>query len=139
MTTVLVNAQVRLDSKFPWLKYAFASGYALLLSAIANFAPKVFPHAVYTYAGLWPWMVGLILLGLFAAALFGGYIAVWAGILAGKIGCMILGWVLTGGISNLGPLLLVVTIVIVAFTLPAGYVGEQLRNLVLRQKAAHAY
>jgi len=40
MTTILVNAQVRLDSKLPLLKYVFAGGYALLLSASSRISRR---------------------------------------------------------------------------------------------------
>jgi hypothetical protein len=138
ITTVLANVQTRLDKNkwSTWLNYSLAFGYAFFLTVLITYARKIFPHGPYTYATLWPAIAAIVLLGFLAAALFGSFFAVWAGTFACQIGQIILGWVMTGGVSNLGPLVLIFAVVVASFAFPGGYLGELVRNLVLRRQAS---
>ena len=132
--TGLANAQAWLERKQErvWLSFVLAAGYALFLTVVASYARGVLPpqeemRVLFTLAA------AVVLLGFFAAALFGAFFAVWAGTFVGHVGQVILVWVLVGP-GQFGPVILVLAAVGAGFAFPGAFVGQRLRGLVLGRR-----
>ena len=122
-----------------WLNYGAAAGYAFFLALVMMYSRKVVLPP-----GGGPWSVatgifGVFLSGLLVGALVGGVVAIWAGTFVGLVGQVIYLNAVADQTSNLFPLVLIGFVIGAGFAFPGGYLGEQIRKLVLGSQASTTF